>query len=73
MAITSCVKQGMLRQLDDSISNDPRGENMVNQDTQMIAPEDGVVVVCLKSEFSAYVVPPGGVITGVSGSLIIVD
>ena len=46
---------------------------MVNQDTHMIAPDDGVVVVCLKSEFSAYVVPPGGVITGVSGSLIIVD
>ena len=37
------------------------------------APDDGVVVVCLKPESSVYVVPPGGVITSVSGSLVIVD
>ena len=39
----------------------------------MIALDDGVVVVCLKPESSAYVVPPGGIITSVSGSLVIVD
>ena len=32
-----------------------------------------MVVVCLKPESSAYVIPAGGVITGVSGSLVIVD
>ena len=32
-----------------------------------------MVVVCLKPRCSAYVVTPGGVITNVSGSLIIVD
>ena len=32
-----------------------------------------MVVVCLKLESSAYVIPPGGVITSVSGSLVIVD
>ena len=32
-----------------------------------------MVVVCLKPESSVYVVPPGGVITSVSGSLVIVD
>ena len=32
-----------------------------------------MVVVCLKPESSAYVIPAGGVITGVSASLVIVD
>ena len=32
-----------------------------------------MVVACLKLESSAYVIPPGGVITSVSGSLVIVD
>ena len=32
-----------------------------------------MVVVCPKPESSAYVIPAGGVITGVSGSLVIVD
>ena len=49
------------------------GESLVNQDTQRITPDDGVAVVCLKSESSAYVVPPYGVITSVSGSFVIVD
>ena len=49
------------------------GEYLVNQDTQKIALDDGVVVVCLKPESSAYVGLLGGVITGVSGWLIIVD
>ena len=49
------------------------GESLVNQDTQRIVPDDGVVLVCLKPESSAYVIPPGGVITSVSGSLVIVD
>ena len=49
------------------------GESLVNQDTQRIAPDDGVVVVCLKPESSAYAVPPGGVRTSVSGSLVIAD
>ena len=31
------------------------------------------MVVCLKPESRAYKVPPGGLITGVSGSLIIID
>ena len=31
------------------------------------------MVVCLKPESSAYVVPPGGVITSASGSFVIVD
>ena len=38
-----------------------------------MAPDDGVVVVCLKPESSVYVIPPGGVIISVSGSLVIVD
>ena len=38
-----------------------------------IAPDDGVVVVCLKPKSNSYEVPPGGLITGVSGWLIIVD
>ena len=49
------------------------GESLANQNTQRIAPDDGVVVVCLKTESSAYVIPAGGVITSVSGSLVIVD
>ena len=49
------------------------GESLVNQDTQRIAPDDGVVVVCLKPESRAYVIPAGRVITSVSGSLAIVD
>ena len=81
MAINSCVKRGTLWQLDDSISSlyrpsfckYPRGESLVNQDTQRIAPDNGVVVVCLKPEPSAHVVPPGGIITNVSGSLVIFD
>ena len=81
MAINSCVKRGTLWQLDDSISSlyrprfckYPRGESLVNQDTQRIAPDNGVVVVCLKPESSAHVVPPGGIITNVSGSLVIFD
>ena len=40
---------------------------MVNQDSQKIASDDGVVVVCWKSGSSVYEVPPGGLITGVSG------
>ena len=32
-----------------------------------------MALVCLKPESIAYVVPPGGVITGVSDSLIMVD
>ena len=32
-----------------------------------------MVVVCLKLQSSAYVVPPGGLITSISGSLVIVD
>ena len=32
-----------------------------------------MVVICLKPESSAYVALPGGVITGVSGSPIIID
>ena len=44
-----------------------------NQDTQRIALDDGVVVVCLKPESRAYVIPAGKVITSVSGSLAIVD
>ena len=44
-----------------------------NQDTQRIALDDGVVVVCLKPESRAYVISAGRVITGVSGSLAIVD
>ena len=32
-----------------------------------------MVVVCLKLESIAYEGPPGGLVTGVSGSLIIVD
>ena len=44
------------------------GESLPNQDTQRIAPDDGVVVVFLKPE--SYVVPPGEVITSVSGSLV---
>ena len=38
-----------------------------------MAPDDGVVVVCLKPESSVYVIPPGGVIISVSGLLVIVD
>ena len=49
------------------------GESLPNQDTQRIAPDDGVVVVCLKPESRAYVIPAGKVITSVSGSLAIVD
>ena len=49
------------------------GESLPNQDTQRIAPDDGMVVVCLKQESSAFVVPPDGVITSVSGSLAIDD
>ena len=49
------------------------GGNPANQDTQRIAPDDGVVVVCLKPESSAYVFPPHGVITRVSGSLVKVN
>ena len=49
------------------------GGNPANQDTQRIAPDDGVVVVCLKPESRAYVIPAGRVITSVSGSLAIVD
>ena len=49
------------------------GESLVNQDTQKIAADDDLVVVCLKPESSAYVVPPGGVITSASGSFVIVD
>ena len=49
------------------------GESLVNQDTQRIAPDDGVVVVCLKPESSAFVVPPGGVTTSISGPLVIVN
>ena len=49
------------------------GESLPNQDTQRIAPDDGVVVVCLKPESRAYVIPAGRVITSVSGSLAIVD
>ena len=49
------------------------GESLVNQYTQRITPDDGVAVVCLNPESSAYVVPPGGVITSVSGSFVIVD
>ena len=32
-----------------------------------------MVVACLRPESSAYVIPPGGVITSVSGSLVIAD
>ena len=32
-----------------------------------------MVVVCLRLESSAYVVPPGGIIPSVSGLLVIVD
>ena len=32
------------------------GGSPANQNTQRIAPDDGVVVVCLKPESSAYVV-----------------
>ena len=32
------------------------GESLANQDTRRIAPDDGVVVVCLKPESNAYVV-----------------
>ena len=46
---------------------------MVNQDTQRIAPDDGVKVVCLRLQSSAYVVPADGVITSVSGLLVTVD
>ena len=80
VAINSCVKRGTLWQLDDSISL------CIDQGSVTIfgwksgksghsktAPDDGVVVVCLKPESSVYVVPPGGVITSVSGSLVIVD
>ena len=49
------------------------GESLPNQDTQRIAPDDGVVVVCLKPESRAYVIPAGRVITSVSGSRAIVD
>ena len=59
-----CINQDSLKIL---------GERLVNQDTQRIAPDDGVVVLCLKPETIAYVVPPGGVITGASGLLIMVD
>ena len=41
------------------------GECLTNQDTQRIAPDDG--------ESSADVVPPGGVITSLSGSLVRVN
>ena len=79
--INSCVKRGTLWQLDSSISPLYQtkvlwrfpGESLVNQDTQKIAPDDDVVVVCLKPESIAYEGPPGGLVTGVSGSFIIVD
>ena len=48
-------------------------ESWANQDTQKIAPDNGVVVVCLKPESRACVVPPEGIITSESGSLVIVD
>ena len=35
------------------------GESLVNQDTQRIAPDGGAVVIRLKPDSSAYVVPPG--------------
>ena len=47
------------------------GECLANQDTQRIAPDDGVVVFLPES--SADVVPPGGVITSLSGSLVRVN
>ena len=49
------------------------GENLVNQDTQRIAADNGVVVVCLKPESRACEVPPCALITGVSGLLVIVN
>ena len=49
------------------------GGSPTNQDRQKIAPDNGLVVVCLKSESSAYVAPPGVVITNVSRSLVRVN
>ena len=48
-------------------------ESWANQDTQRIAPDNGVAVVCLKPDSRARVVPPDGIITSESGSLVIVD
>ena len=77
VASNSCVKWGTLWQWDDSISPLYRPRfcypRVEIQDTQRIAPDDGVVVVCLKPESSAYVFPPHGVITRVSGSLVKVN
>ena len=49
------------------------GGSPANQDTQSIAPNDGVVAVGLNPEPRACEVPPVVLTTGVSGSLVTVD
>ena len=60
VAINSCVKRCGNWTIDlPAVSTkvlSSSGESLVNQDTQRIAPDDGVVVVCLKPESSVYVV-----------------